>query len=251
MFLLSSFVVGLAIADPSPPVFAKQYTSHMVDVVRQGPSSKKLDCDFYFDAVANKTAYRNCAPAGMGMQQVVDFNARPHPSERVWYVYGPGPGGNKCAYYCDVLGQLQQNIAESLNQYDYVAHAKFANTSQYDGEACDVFTWKDKLGPIPMADLTLYVKQGTRTPVHMHRNLHPLFKEIGTMDTTWSNYTEAVPPASAWDVPDEQKCEEGTEQQCPQSATLDDHRVMLAQLNSALNHKVCPCCGNPACPAAG
>ena len=191
-------------------------------------------CDINNDAVANMTSYRNCGWKGTQMQQVIRFGTKGGgPDARIFYVYGHGPGGDKCAYWCDSLGSEQCFIQESLCQSDYTERAAYVNTSAYNGTTCDVFSWEDKLGPISMNSLTLWVAQGTATPKKMHRDVHPFGKELGTFDTHWLSFTEGAPPAAAFDVPGEATCEEGDPgTQCPQGATVRDHIDLFKRMVS-------------------
>ena len=68
----------------------------------------------------------------------------------------------------------------------------------------------------------------------MPRNYHPFFHNIGTADITWSNYSEDPPPASAFNIPDQDKCARGTDAQCSkvQAGLVDQLLMSLALLIS-------------------
>ena len=124
----------------TPPRFASQYSGRVHEVA-QGPSAHKEQvCDINYDANANLTSYRNCGWKGTQMQargvgrmalllpcffdyyelcfacsqqfdrasltdwqMVVRYkNDQYGPRASVYYIYGHGPFGDKCAYYCDV-----------------------------------------------------------------------------------------------------------------------------------------------------
>ena len=61
------------------------------------------------------------------------------PDAKIYHVFGKGPGGDKCDYWCDGQGDLICNEGESLCQIDYVKSAKFESTLTLNGSLVDKF----------------------------------------------------------------------------------------------------------------
>jgi len=221
-------------SDPTAPVFSEQYSARIDEVEEQPLGHKKMSCDFFNDAVGNTTSYRNCGWKGTQMQMVIRFSDTSGPDAKIFYIYGHGPFGDKCAYWCDGQADEQCNIQESLCQSDYVKSARYTGAASLNGTNCDVFKWEDKLSIISMNSLTLYTKHASAIPVRMFRDIHPFYKELGNITTTFSNYQEGTPPASAFAVPGEDKCMQGDAPQCPNGATVREHiaRFKRMQLDS-------------------
>ena len=228
-FLACAFVQAHGNATPSPPTFPTRFSARIHEVEKQvGGGYKSVDCDLHWDAEKKMTAYRNCGkplkPGGKGsqMQMVLRFNDTHNEgnSGTVYFVYGYGPAGNTCNFWCDLQGTEQCNLQESLCQYDYVAHAKYNETISLNGTKANVFKWDDKLGPISMNSLTLNVNalHGAE-PISMHRDVHPFGKELGTIDTYFSQWSPTPPDSSVFDVPGIDQCAEGQGAQC-QNALL-------------------------------
>jgi hypothetical protein len=215
--------VGGAATGPSPPVFPTRFSTRIHEVEKTPNGEKVADCDLHWDAERKMTSYRNCGkplkPGGKGsqMQMVLRFNDSHNEgnSGTLYYIYGYGPLGNTCNFWCDLQGTEQCNLQESLCQYDYVAHAKYNETVSLNGTKANVFKWEDKLGPISMNSLSIYVdaEHGTK-PLMMHRDVHPFGKELGTIDTYFSSWSPKPPDSSAFDVPGIDKCPEGPAGQC-------------------------------------
>ena len=55
--------------------------------------------------------------------------------------------GTMCLFYCDMLGDLQCNLGDSLCPYDYEAHGKMNGTATVNGVLCDRISWPENLGP--------------------------------------------------------------------------------------------------------
>jgi len=209
----------------TPPTFPTRFSARIHEVEHAKGGTKIADCDLHWDAKANATSYRNCGKPlkpgmkGSQMQMVLRFNDhREGNSGTVYYVYGYGPAGNTCAYWCDLQGTQQCDLQESLCQYDYVAHAKYNGTATINNSIkTNVFTWSDNLGPISMNSLSLYVNQKNNAPVKMSRDVHPFGKELGTMDTYFSNWDPTPPPSSSFDIPGLNECMEGAGNQCQNS----------------------------------
>lgn len=232
---LQLIVMGAPTAGAAtPPVFPQQYSARVHEVAHTVSGEKEILCDFYFDAVNNLTSWRNCGWKGTQMQTVARFTDDNYgPRAKIFYIYGHGPAGDTCSHWCDGQGDIQCNIQESLCQIDYKKSAKWHNSSTYNGTECDVFTWTDKLGPIPMNSLTLFVAKDTATPLLMERDVHPFGRKMGLITTKYLSFTEGAPPESAFDVPGESKCTEGEAGQCPTGAELRDHFRLFKAMQQA------------------
>ena len=186
-------------------------------------------------------AYRNCGKNSAQPQMVVNFtNDQYGPQSKIYHINGLAPpplppsalGGGKCSYYCDSQGDLIENIQESLCQIDYVKSAKFANSTTINGTACDGFAWADKLGPIAMNQLLLYVDSATQAPVQMHRELTFFGKDNGAyIDTNWLTFAGGAPDEKFFEIDGLEKCPLGTDAQCPSGATVRDHLVLFRTMH--------------------
>ena len=143
--MLALSCLSLAAAPPPRPTFSTQYSARIDEVEQQGLARRKMSCDMHNDGVANLTSYRNCGWKGTQMQMVVRFSSVAGPDAKIFYIYGHGPFGDKCAYWCDGQGDIQCNIQESLCQYDYTKSASYVGPATLNGTECDVFKWEDKV----------------------------------------------------------------------------------------------------------
>jgi hypothetical protein len=128
-----------------------------------------------------------------------------------YYVFG-----SQCQYYC-TDPDPQMDLADSLEQYDYLQSAEFVQNTTFNGTSVMEFAWTDNLGPIPMNYLYLYVDASTRAPVGMLRKLTPFGEFIGWENITWVDYTVGEPPSSAFNIPDKEYCQEGSDDECMDS----------------------------------
>jgi hypothetical protein len=139
----------------------------------------------------------------------------------VYYVFGHGPGGDTCNFWCDLQGSQQCSGGDSLCQFDYLKSAKFNGTGTVNGTYVNTFIWNDMLGPISMNSLEPDVAVSGGAPVRMLRNVHPFGKEIGYLDTTYSLFVKEV-PSGAFSVPGKEDCSEGEDAQC-ENALKGEH----------------------------
>jgi hypothetical protein len=202
----------------------------------------KTTCDIGVDPArseAGMVAYRNCGKSKAQPQMVVNYTDDQYgPNAVVYHINGLAPpplppsalGGGKCAYFCHSQGELIQNIQESLVQIDYTESAKYVNSTTINGTAVDGFAWADKLGPIAMNQLLLYVDAGTQAPVQMHRELTPFGKDHGqSIDTNWIAFAGGAPDAKLYEIDGLDKCSLGDDAQCPEGATVRDYLALLRQ----------------------
>ena len=228
------FCAGCACAanGVTPPVFPSQWSGRINEVGRQGAGVQVITCDMGVDPQrggAGMVAYRNCGKSKAAPQLVFNFtNDQYGPQSRVYHINGLAPpplppsalGGGKCSYYCDSQGDLIQNIQESLNQIDYVKSAAYVNSTTINGTRCDGFAWADKLGPVAMNQLLMYVDAATKAPVSMHREITPFGKDKGDhIDTEWLSFAAGAPADALYEIDGLDKCPLGDDAQCPQGAT--------------------------------
>lgn len=216
LFLVTiMLVLHIHAGDPIPPVFPNAFSARVHEVAKAPGTYEKIECDLHWDNNQNMTSYRNCGKFGTQMQYVYRFNdTESGPGGKVYFIYGKGPFGNTCAYWCDLQGTLQCNLQESLCTYDYINSAKYNSSATLNGTRVDVFTWEEKLGPISMNSLSLYVQSNHTVPVYQHRDVHPFQKEEGYIDTNFTSFVIGTPDPSAFDIPGIAKCLEGEDAQC-------------------------------------
>jgi hypothetical protein len=223
--LFSAAAASAAAAVPTPPVFPTEYSARLRSVaVDSSGGTQTSDCDIHFSEVHNTTSYLNCGQPlkpgmkGSAMQTVFaygDDGPEGGNTGTVYYVFGYGPGGNTCNFWCDLQGSQQCSGGNSLCQYDYAKSAQYNGTRTSDGNKVDRFTWNDMLGPIAMNELFLDVdEKDDSTPVRMHRRLTPFGKYIGYFDTNYTQWRPSAEPASTFVVPGRASCSEGQNAQC-------------------------------------
>lgn len=198
------------------PAFPRAYSVHQSQSARLEGASAKWVGTANWDLDNNRTSYiTDCTgpeklPVCMHPNSVYDYAA-----QKIYYVTGKwGTKFASCDYYCDMLGDLQCNLGDSLCPYDYT-HAKFNGSAEVAGETCDELTWDENLGPIPMASIQLYVRQGTNVPVRMWRDTHFFGKKgMGSTDINFTSFSAVAPPDAAFTVPGADRCMMGENAQC-------------------------------------
>ena len=239
---LLSAVAAAASKDPAPPSFPQEYSAriHQLAVNAHG-GTQTSECDIHWSAAHNTTAYLNCGapltPGGKGsaMQTVFaysDSGPSGGNTGTLYYVYGYGPGGNTCNFWCDLQGSQMCSGGNSLCQYDYKKSATFNGTYSDQGMEVDRFAWNDMLGPIAMNELFLDVDPNNdNAPVFMHRKITPFGKYFGYFSTNYTKWRPQADPASTFVVPGRDTCNEGEDSQC-QNALAAWKRGMMYNVRS-------------------
>lgn len=119
-----------------------------------------------------------------------------------------------CNCYCDMQGDLQCNLEDSLCTYDYKNSGKFVGTSMRNGTKVNEYDWAEDLGPIPMNTIKLYVDASNNAPVFQYRFVEPFGKPAGYENTTWVTFVPGQPALSNFNVPNKKYCERCDESQC-------------------------------------
>ena len=224
LFIFFVCLPFVSIAAPTPPVFPTEYSARLHnEAVNANGGKQVINCDIHYSKRNNATAYLNCGqplkPGGKGsaMQTVFKYNdSGPSGGNTgtVYYVFGYGPGGNTCNFWCDLQGAQQMSGGNSLEQYDYTKSAVFNGTFSDNNTQINRFTWNDMLGPIAMNELYLDVTTKDNTPLFMHRKVTPFGKDLGYLTTNYSAWSSHADPASVFVVPGRASCSEGEDAQC-------------------------------------
>lgn len=203
--VIAAAVVACVAAAPTRPVFSPAYTAQLkVQAQQAGGPLQVATTTAYWSLITNQTAY--VAPSNGEESDYYDWNGNDVYS---WTV------GGECNYWCDISDLEQCNAADTLCAYDYLHSAVFNGTTTYNGIPCNSYTWNESLVGVVMNSLTLLVDQATNSkPVMMYRVLTPFGNYDGWEQTDFLTFTPGQPPASAWNVPGENYCQEGDDGTC-------------------------------------
>lgn len=118
--------------------------------------STTVKSSWEMSAAHNRTAFLS----GNGASKTVwDFD---NSVQTVWYM----EPADTCQCYCQIMAQLQCNLADSLCSYDMLHNAKnMGSATAPNGAPATLWYWSENLGPIPMNELLLFVDPSTNNPI--------------------------------------------------------------------------------------
>lgn len=218
-------VMGAINTDPVLPVFPENWFSTQylgVEITEQGGVELKGAMYWQMDSSSggfNRSAFVAANPNEQST--TMDWDGKTYGSPAIYY-----HNNYTCDYFCPIFELSQCDEAEAFCSYDQLNNIKYLNQTTFGGVDCDVFGWDSYLGPISMAQTVLYVannfsSSATVLPIFRVMTLTPFGQYFGNITQQYGGYQAATPPASAWNVPDQQYCEQGD----PDTQCSDDYLI--------------------------
>lgn len=207
--------MALASATPSLPVYGNWQATGYHGEMHLGPQSVILDGDVYFqkDGASgyNRSAY--ISKNKNAMSTMADWDGKTTGTPATYY-----HNTKACYYWCPVdettASDDQCNDQTALCGYDQLHRAKYVRDDVMGSTNVQVYFYTDPLGPIAMANTTLFIGTKTQTPYAKTMYFTPFGQYEGYSNQTYGDFVNQTPDDSAFVVPNTKYCQQGDDSQC-------------------------------------